>query len=348
MIISIFTPHGGCPERCSFCDQRVSGGNPVSARNITATIEAHLNSDSNPANEAAFYGGTFTAMPEARQRAYLDAVLPYLKDGRIDRVRISTRPDAIDENWMTHLRDHYQVRTVELGVQSFEDQALKRLGRTHSIDDVGLAVNTLHGLGLDVGLHLMLGCPEESPDADRVAQEHLARLKPRYLRLHPLLVLKGTVLEKEFALGRYEPLSLEQAIERAATLTQWAEKQGIKVIRLGLQTNELLGEAVVAGPYHPSFGDLVRGRILRRQIEGKLLKSNVKSGDKVELLTPERSVGSVLGPQKANLEWLRRRFDLSLVSLSVVKDAPNHYGEVEIRIHNTSRSSERRQVELTQ
>ncbi len=374
MIISIFTPHGGCPERCRFCDQSVSGGEPASHARVRDTIQAHLaTSPGGRAEEIAFYGGTFTAMPRERQLAYLSAAKPYLDGGLIGAARVSTRPDALDRAWLTRLRDEFRLRTVELGVQSVNAAVLERLGRSHGVACVEPALNLLDELGLVAGLHFMVGCPGESEDDDHRCLEFLARLRARvrHVRLHPLLVLAGTALESVSLAGRFAPISLETAVERCAVLTVTIEELDIRVIRLGLQPNEILAESIVAGPFHPAFGDLVRGRILRNRVAGMLAdrpESALGGGDaglEVEVMVPEPLLGRFIGPRAANLDWLKRRFNLSTLRVVVVQKAATHghennaknggenrlqyeYPDGEIRIRDVARPSERRQIELSQ
>lgn len=372
MIISIFTPHGGCPERCRFCDQSVSGGEPASHARVRATIEAHLaTSPDGRAEEIAFYGGTFTAMTAERQLAYFSAVKPYLDGGLIGAVRVSTRPDALDREWLTRLRDEFRLRTIELGAQSVNAAVLERLGRTHGVECIESALDLLDELGLVAGLHFMIGCAGEAEDDDRRCLEFLSRLRARvkFVRIHPLLVLAGTALENDYREGVFAPISLEEAVERCAALTTQIEALGIRVIRLGLQPNEILEESVIAGPFHPAFGDLVRGRILRNAVAAMLqtraqASPQAKTGD-VELLVPETLLGRLKGPQGVNLEWLKRRFDLSSIRAVVVQKSATHDHESNaenggqgrlqnespegpIRIRDVARSSERRQIELSQ
>lgn len=322
MIISVFTPHGGCPERCRFCDQRTSGGEPVSAGYVTETIEAHLASGG-VASEIAFYGGTFTAMPIERQLAYLDAAKPYLHDGRIGGVRVATRPDApgaadaTAEQWLLKLRDEYKLQTVELGIQSFDENVLKRLGRSHTNASVEHAVATLKRLRLRVGLHLMIGCPGESAQEDEQTLAWTKRLAPDTVRIHPLLVIKGTALEADWRQGEFKAIELEEAVSRAAWLTREIEAHGARVIRLGLQPNELLGLNVLAGPYHPAFGDLVRSRIDRNRISERLTAEAASVENRAIELKASRSViNSLKARGGENLEWLKGRFKLSSLTLS--------------------------------
>ncbi|MEW6055896.1 MAG: radical SAM protein [Bdellovibrionota bacterium] len=341
MIISVFTPHGGCFERCSFCDQRVSGGKPASRRQITETIESHLKTRPR-ADEIAFYGGTFTALPRGLQLEYLDAVQPYIEQGLIGSVRISTRPDAIERSWVEMLLEKYKVRTIELGAQSFNPWVLKALGRSHSPEDTALATQTLKELGVTVGLHLMVGCPDEDPNEEQTTLEWLGRLKPHLIRIHPLLVLKGTGLEASWRQGRFQPLDLETATHRVACLAEAVEAQGMQIIRIGLQPNELLGESVLAGPYHPAFGELVRARVYRNQIERALVRLHPGPGDTLEISVSANRLSPVQGQKKANLTWLKSRFGLSSIQVNVLKDphqeSLNDY-DFKVRVCHPGRAS---------
>lgn len=372
MIISIFTPHGGCPERCRFCDQSASGGEPASHARVRATIEAHLaTSPDGRAGEIAFYGGTFTAMPAERQLAYLSAAKPYLDGGLVGAVRVSTRPDALEREWLMRLRDEFHLQTVELGVQSINPAVLLRLGRTHGVECIESSLDLLDELGLVAGLHFMIGCPGEAEDDDRRCLEFLTRLRARvkFVRIHPLLVLAGTALANDYRQGVFAPILPEMAIERCAFLTEGMEELGIRVIRFGLQPNEILAGSIVAGPYHPGFGDLVRGRILRNRVaellEGRAKASPGSIGREVEIIVPEPLLGQFKGPKAANLEWLKRRFDLSSIRAVVVQKSATHDHENDaenggqgcpqnessegpIRIRDVAWSAEQRQIDFSQ
>lgn len=274
MIIPIFIPHGGCPEKCKFCDQKVSGGTPIAKKDIIETIEKYLStSKDNGTIEIAFYGGTFTALKQSLQLQYLDTIKPYLDNNKIHSVRIATRPDAIDIEWIQVLRDLYKLHMVELGVQSFEENVLKMAGRSHLNTQLIEATNILKNLNIKVGYHLMIGLPGETDQSDQLTVEWLAKLKPNTVRIHPLVVIENTEFSKEFSEKKWIPISLNESIDRTAFLVEECEKLNIKVIRLGLQSNEILSAHSMEGSYHPAFGELVRGRILARKL--KKAKKNI-------------------------------------------------------------------------
>lgn len=317
MIIAVFIPHGGCPEKCHFCDQKTSGGTPVSAKHVTDTIDVHLATNGGTATELAFYGGTFTAMPRDRQLAYLNAAKPYFDAGVINGLRIATRPDALDEQWLKLLRDTYFLKTVELGAQSFTSAVLLGLGRSHSPQSIESGVKLLRELGLKSSLHMMIGCPNEADDEDQQTVTWLKQLRPDFVRIHPLLVIAGTELERRWKTDNtFVPLKLEAALERAAWLVEQIEAMGVKIIRLGLQPNDLLDLNVVAGPYHPAFGDLVRGQITRNRIARQVDSLNEPSRGRVLKLTVSRRLASGLKNRAAaHLTWLKNRYELSDITI---------------------------------
>ncbi|MBI3555724.1 MAG: hypothetical protein HY074_05640 [Deltaproteobacteria bacterium] len=271
---------------------------------------------------------------------------PFIKSGQVGAVRVATRPDAIDAEWLRRLRDVFGLATVELGVQSFDAGVLSVLGRSHSQSDVANAMHVLKSLQLRTSLHLMIGCPGERPEADFEALQQIRELRPDFVRIHPLLILKDTILERHWRAGLFKTLDLETAVDRAAWLTRELESNGVGVIRLGLQPNELLGESVVAGPYHPAFGDLVRGRMLRSRV-AHLIQGAFEAGPggppskqlKAVIESPEQLSGALKGPKKTNLEWLRTRFDLSSVTVRVVQDAATNHGEIKVRLHHITGSA---------
>lgn len=299
-----FIPHAGCPHRCLFCRQRDASGQVAAPRpgEVASALGGMLPSRGD--GEAAFYGGTFTLLPEALQRAYLGAVSPFVRAGRVAGMRVSTRPDALSSAAVALLRDA-GVTTVEVGCQSFSSEVLERSGRGHGPDAAGGAVARLREAGLAVGLQLMPGLPG---GCRREAIDSLCRaidLRPDFLRIYPTVVLKGTPLEDAYRAGSYRPLDLDGGVELCAELLWRCRRSGMPVIRLGLQGTPGLdgGEEWVAGPYHPAFGQLVRSRLWRRALE----RAAVASGQHRVLVHPA-DLADAMGHRRANLDFLRERF----------------------------------------
>jgi histone acetyltransferase (RNA polymerase elongator complex component) len=267
-IIPIFLPQEQCPYGCIFCNQRTAVGKirQLTCGDIGDIINTALGTISEGSNvQAGFYGGSFTHLPIGLQKEYLEAVSPFIKANRINGIRISTRPDLIDETTVSILKQ-YEVITVELGAQILDDEILNLLKRGHTSMDVRNAVRILHKNGLKVGLQLMVGLPgEDKKRRDRSFNDVLS-IKPDFLRIHPTLVLKGSELEEMYKNGSYFPLSIDDAVKICSDLVIKAESAGIRVIRIGIQSSCSLQEedSIVAGPWHPSFGQMVRSEIYFR------------------------------------------------------------------------------------
>lgn len=306
MIIPFFIPHAGCTHQCVFCDQRrISGteAGPDPAR-VAPTIERY-HSAARPGvpAEVAFYGGTFTALPIERQRAYLEPVQPFIASGAVRGIRISTRPDAIACDILALLRQHH-VTTVEIGAQSLDDAVLRCSGRGHSADDSVRAAAMLREQGFRIGMQLMPGLPADTADTFRQTVRMAVSLGPDIVRLYPALVIQGTPLEARYRSGAYAPLSLQDAITWCAEALDAFEQADIEVIRVGLQSTDTLERpgTVVAGPYHPAFRQLVESsRFLR-----KMLSAAVPGADATFLVNP-RDLSSAIGQQKGNLALLREQ-----------------------------------------
>ncbi len=309
MIIPIFIPHAGCPHQCVFCDQKRITGNeqPPAPTTLPETIRSFLQSGNNDQSpEVAFFGGTFTALPRDLQLDYLQAVTPFIRAGTISNIRISTRPDGITETSLALLREHH-VTIVELGVQSFDDEVLRRSGRGHRADDTAAAANLLRDCGFSVGFQLMPGLPGDTMDRFRFTISRTLDLKPDFVRLYPALVIKGTALEKMFLAGHYAPLSLEQALSWCKEAIRDLRRASIPVIRAGLQSTGELKAAgtIVAGPYHPAFRQKVDSALLLEAME--LALEAVRDQGSAVLRVNPRDLSTAVGEKRCNIRELKQR-----------------------------------------
>jgi histone acetyltransferase (RNA polymerase elongator complex component) len=211
--------------------------------------------------QVAFYGGSFTGLPMQRQRELLESVTPYIADGRVDSVRISTRPDYIDEEIIGFLKE-FSVNVVELGVQSLDQQVLDASGRGHTVEQAEESISLLKDRGFSVGVQLMCGLPEDTTSTLLATVNKAAGLAPDFARIYPALVIRGSVLEQLYRTGKYRPLSLNRAVALCAHMKTIFDHHHIRVVRMGLQVSPELSAQVVAGPYHPAFGELVSARLL--------------------------------------------------------------------------------------
>lgn len=259
MIIPVFIPFGGCPHQCVFCDQTATTGavNMPSLKDVRDTIDKHLATWKGGGNiEAAFYGGSFTALPDGVQREYLEAAHEYVISGRIGALRVSTRPDCISTEIISTLKS-YGVATVELGAQSMDDGVLRLSGRGHTSRDTAEAARGIKEAGLRTGIQFMPGLPGDTRAKALDTAAAIIGLKPDFTRVYPSVVLKDTPLYKMYLRGEYLPWGLDEMVEVCAEISRMFKEAGIPVIRMGLQHTEELKERIAAGPYHPSFRQLV-------------------------------------------------------------------------------------------
>ena len=207
--------------------------------------------------EIAFYGGSFTGLPEGVMEGYLATAFEFKRSGRIDSIRVSTRPDLIDDSICGTLK-RYGVETVELGAQSMDDIVLRLSARGHGAADTIKAVETLKSLSFNVVIQLMPGLPGDDESTIIESAVKAAKLRPDAARLYPTVVVKGTKLHEMYLKGEYEPWALPAMIRALKKVMDVFEKEGIPVIRVGLPNSKEFGDNVVAGPYHPSLRDLIK------------------------------------------------------------------------------------------
>jgi histone acetyltransferase (RNA polymerase elongator complex component) len=320
MIIPFFINHQGCPHQCVFCNQKnITGQEPVPPASVPSVIEDFLrrSRDASPA-ELAFYGGTFTALPIELQREYLDAVQQFIRDNRVQSIRLSTRPDCISEEILSLLKEKH-VSLVELGAQSMNDKVLALAGRGHTAAHTRTAMGLLKTGGFRTGLQLMPGVPGDTTESFRETVQEAIRLMPDVVRIYPLLVIKGTPLEKTFLRGEFAPQTLDEAVAACSEATIAFDEAGIEVIRTGLQSSDELEKpgTILAGPYHPAFGELVAAAVLLERMRAALRARALASHEAVIRIHP-RDLSAAIGASRSSVAALKREFGLNHVRF--VKD----------------------------
>lgn len=327
-ILPFFIPMEGCPHRCIYCDQYAIAGEAASpsAQQIKAAL-AQFSPD--PEAEVAFYGGSFTCLPRERQQYFLRAVAPALAEGRIGGIRISTRPDALDEGLLSWLREQ-GVHTVELGIQSFDAAVLTASERGYGPEVAEQACRLVVASGLRLGVQLMTGLPGDEPIKDSRAVRRAAELGAVLLRIYPTLVLKGTKLAAFYQRGEYKPQTLAAAVSCCAEMAIMAEAKRLNIIRIGLNPAPELAAALVAGPYHPAFGGLVKEAVKAAQVRD-LLASYDRS-QAAALRFPPAEQPLIWGNKVAGLQALARDYPL----LALVPDRYLGAGDLSLEVDGQS------------
>ncbi len=333
--ISVFVPHVGCENRCSFCDQvTISGSSGVPTANdikkAVALAESSKNYD--PKNtELAFFGGSFTAIKAEYRRSLLKVGAEFVKNGTVRGIRVSTRPDAISADLLSEL-SAYGVTAVELGAQSMDDRVLKLNRRGHTAADVKNAAQKIKAANLELGLQMMTGLYGDTDDGALKTAADLAALSPETVRIYPTIVLRDTYLFALYEKGVYKPQTVESAVTLCAELLKIFHRENIRVIRLGL--HDVDQTKVAAGPWHPAFGELCESRLYLNLALAQLKK--LPRG-RYDIFVSPSAVSKTVGQHRQNLETLSAAGYDCCVKIS--KALPPYH--LEISSHQSEKRKER-------
>lgn len=295
--ISIFVPHNGCPQQCSFCNQKTITGKQAqpSSKEVRQAIDTAL-ARKGYVYEIAFFGGSFTAIDRNYMTELLNTTCEYIDNNRITGIRISTRPDFIDDDILALLKSK-GVTAIELGAQSMDDDVLKANLRGHSSQDVVNASNLIKDYGFELGLQMMTGLYKDTDDKAIETAKKIINLKPKTVRIYPTVVLKNTYLAELYEKELYKPQTVDDAAELCTKLVPMFEANGISVIRLGLHSSPDIKKNMIAGAFHDSFGEIVKSRYMLNRI----LKYPPAS---YEIMVNPKSVSQLKGQQKRNIYFL--------------------------------------------
>ena len=330
-IIPVFIPHAGCVHTCVFCNQnRISGVNGIPAIQEIRGAADSLKNDGCPA-ELAFYGGSFTALPEERQIEFLAAAKPFLASDPSRSIRVSTRPDYIDEATVARLK-RYGVKTVELGAQSMCDDVLAQSQRGHTAKDTAQASELIKRSGLSLILQMMTGLPGDTHEKSLYTASRFIELKPDGVRIYPTVVVRGTGLFEMWQSGQYHEHSIDEAVELCAEICALFMKEEIPIIRLGLNPTDALSSGdAAAGAYHPAFGELVYSRMYYDKATA--LMRDIPRRSSATITVPKGCTSIMIGQNRENVSKLKDKFALQSVRIveSNVKPASKP-GEIHIEI----------------
>ncbi len=295
--ISIFVPFNGCPQQCSFCNQKTITGQAYqpTAQDVKNAVETALKNKGYE-YEIAFFGGSFTAISRDYMLELLNAAEPYVKNGSVKGIRISTRPDYIDGEILTLLKDK-GVSAIELGAQSMDDEVLSANLRGHTAEDVVNASKLIKDYGFELGLQMMTGLYKDTDEKAIETAKRIIGLKPETVRIYPTVVFKGTYLQELYDEKIYRPPTVDDAAALCTRLLPLFEEAQIKVIRLGLHSSEDIKKNMVAGAFHPAFGEIVQSRFM-------LNKVLEYPPDDYEIFVNPKSVSKLKGNQKRNVYFL--------------------------------------------
>ncbi len=320
LIIPLFIPHLGCPHRCIFCNQHAitaAADQIPSSAQIARDIRQFLSygKKERTTTQVSFFGGNFLGLDQSVMLALLTAVTPFVERRLVDGIRFSTRPDTVDRQRL-NLLSGFPVSTVELGVQSMNDNVLTAAGRGHRAIDTETAVRRLKQRGYQFGLQMMVGLPADDADGAVLTARRIAALAPDFVRIYPTLVLRGSRLEKPYREGRYRPMSLTSCVTLVKRLLLYFKTRNIPVIRMGLQASDGLNTAggVIAGPFHPAFGHLVHAEIVRDAVSAALAQMDHRP-DPLTIVTHPATLSRVQGLNKSNIAALTATFGLAAISL---------------------------------
>ncbi len=323
--IPIFVSHQGCPNDCIFCNQKKITGvyRKEKTEEIRGKIKSYIETTPDDAEiEISFFGGSFTGIDREEQDMYLDTAGEFFYDKRVKGIRVSTRPDYINEEILLNLKEK-KVTTIELGVQSMDDDVLKLNKRGLNSCATIKAVSKIREFDFSLGLQMMVGMYGSDENNDIETAKKIIELKPDFVRIYPTVVIKETELFKLYENKKYTPYTLEKAVEICAKLLKMFEEKGIKVIRLGLMAGEEINENNVYGPYHSSFRELVESKIYYDEI-AKLLKDC--EWENIIIYCSKNITSKIVGNKRQNVTKLKKEFNLNSLEVRN-KDMDGYYLE---------------------
>ena len=329
IIYPVFVPMIGCPHQCAFCNQRSITGRAITnliddvKNQVAAIMDTAVKREGY--KEIAFFGGSFTCLPIELQNTILGLAHPYLKTGIVDGIRISTRPDYISEPILENLLKN-GLTTIELGIQSTDSHVLEASERGYTYDKILPDLINLKNYPFKIGYQMMIGLPYDTRQKTIKTALDFTSIKPDFVRIYPTLVVKGSALEKQFYQGKYDPLTIEEAVEWVKDIKFIFEYHHIDIIRIGLQSQEGFdkGQDLVAGPYHPAFGEMVESAIYRSWIKDILqgmLDSKIDIPDKsVTFQVNHSRLSQAIGQKKFNIKHLSHELPGYTISIKPSKD----------------------------
>ena len=314
--IPVFIPHLGCPNQCVFCNQHtISGAGEFDPSKLRQTIEDVLSSTKpDDEIEIAFFGGSFTGIDRDLMISLLKVANSYIERGLVSSIRCSTRPDYIDDEILSILKK-YGVKVIELGLQSFSDSVLQISKRGHDSNAEISATKKIVDAGFQLVGQMMIGLPGSTLDLELKTADFIISSGAVGARIYPTVVFHDTELSKMVECGEYSPLSLEDAVNRSASVLERFIDAGVKVIRIGLCASENLSseQTYHSGPNHSALGELVENELYFRKIYAKASQMELADRDILVVSVSRGSTSKAIGQKKRNKLLLCERLGISKV-----------------------------------
>lgn len=321
--IPIFVPHLGCPHDCVFCNQHtITECDEFDINSIDRTVHDVLSTvDTSSAGvQIAFFGGSFTGIDRQLMVSILEKAYRYIQDGSVDSVRISTRPDYIDEEILSIL-SRFGVKTIELGIQSMSDRVLVACGRGHTAGQSEQAARLIKSRGFEFVGQMMLGLPESTPDDELQTARKICEMKADGARVYPTVVFADTALSELSKSGRYTPLTVEEAARRSAGVLRIFYSNSVDVIRIGLcETETIRSDSRISGAYHPALGELCLNEYYLSIIKEKLENHKKLENSDVTVYCSRGSLSKAAGQKNRNRRWLSEHYSLHSLSFEESED----------------------------
>lgn len=338
-IIPIFIPHKGCPNDCIFCNQKkiTAHQKAVTTKDVEDIVETWLPTLQNRGIETiemSFFGGSFTGIPMEEQSAYLEVAKRYKDAGKIDKIHMSTRPDYINEEILDNLMK-YGTDTIELGVQSFDDEVLLKSKRGHNSRVVYEASELIKSYGIELGIQLMIGLPGDSLETCIYSAEETVNIGPSIARLYPTVVINDTELYDCYKNGSYTPLTESEAIYRTKEMYKIIDKAGIDIIRVGLKSTDIINKDgdIVRDTYHPAFRQLVESEISKEIILDKIKNINLPENEKVKIdfFSNSNSFSNMIGHKGSNREYFKENYPLLNIKYRIDNSLKDNSYDVKLK-----------------
>ncbi len=313
--IPVFIPHLGCPNDCVFCNQRsISGKMKFDPNSVITEIETALSTVNEETEaEIAFFGGSFTGIDRELMIYLLNIAQKYIDDRRVSAIRLSTRPDYINDEILQILKS-YSVKTVELGIQSMDNSVLAECKRGHLAEQSRNACKAVKKAGFELIGQMMIGLPGATVESEKATAKAICEMGANGARVYPTVVFYETELCEMSKRGEYTPMDLEGAVYRTKEVLKVFEKYQVPCIRVGLCASENLSseESVFGGANHSAIGELAIGEIFYEKMDEALseLKKRSELPLKPIFYVPKGCTSKAVGQKRKNIERLCRKYSI--------------------------------------